>query len=434
MHYHTNHHLEEEEEEEEESVLESIVQTKKRRKFLSSSKTLPSKHQRRRFFKSTKEDDDDDEEGDDTTEMMMEGNKDLSERLHSTFSGGGDGAGNDDEKGGGMGILGKKHRAAMEEFIAANMATSSSTADASADAMEATKKLSDEEALYAELAHKASSILSQPSTNEQPTDTTQEGDVGAGGAMLGGTGIAEVALPVNERLRNVQNTEMAALHKNQLYHSAAFSSSAQPTQSSLYASSHQMSEQDLAEMLPTSFAKGPAILKSTSIPSSSSTPISSLPTTIPLTSSTSIHIPSTSTSANPSSSIQKTDVSHLGASYSHNFKLHTAEWITSKKKQQQQEEYVTQLQQRQEKEILEGTTVVGKERMGFEMKRKILKGEMIGSAGATASNSTSLVGSSRGGSGGAGGREGGRNGSARANDDRVLKNFITGHRGRWSRG
>lgn len=71
----------------------------------------------------------------------------------------------------------------------------------------------------------------------------------------------------------------------------------------------------------------------------------------------------------------KTDVSHLGASYFHKFKLHTAKWITSKKKQQQQEEYQTQLQQQQQKEQLEGTTVISQEQLGFEMKHEIAKGK-----------------------------------------------------------
>ena len=47
------------------------------------------------------------------------------------------------------------------------------------------------------------------------TIAAKEGDVGAGGAMLGGTGIAEVILPIDHRLQNIQKTEAAARAKEE---------------------------------------------------------------------------------------------------------------------------------------------------------------------------------------------------------------------------
>ncbi|RYG51592.1 hypothetical protein EON67_03045 [archaeon] len=38
-------------------------------------------------------------------------------------------------------------------------------------------------------------------------DSGRDGDVGEGGMMLAGTGIAEVALPTEEKLRNIEETE-----------------------------------------------------------------------------------------------------------------------------------------------------------------------------------------------------------------------------------
>ena len=44
-------------------------------------------------------------------------------------------------------------------------------------------------------------------------NAAKDGDVGAGVAMLGGTSIAEVSLPVEERIRNEWDTETAAARK-----------------------------------------------------------------------------------------------------------------------------------------------------------------------------------------------------------------------------
>ena len=46
--------------------------------------------------------------------------------------------------------------------------------------------------------------------NDNAPTGAEEGDVGAGGAMMGGTGIAEATLPIDERIKALKETQRAA--------------------------------------------------------------------------------------------------------------------------------------------------------------------------------------------------------------------------------
>lgn len=73
----------------------------------------------------------------------------------------------------------RKHQSAMEEFISRNMNESQTKEEESREKFSA----------------------------EADPQQEREADMGAGGTMLGGTGIAEVILPVEQRLETAKNTE-----------------------------------------------------------------------------------------------------------------------------------------------------------------------------------------------------------------------------------
>jgi hypothetical protein len=78
-------------------------------------------------------------------------------------------------------IMQQKHQSAMEEFINKRMNIENGNADETQDAEEYTE--------------------------DGDAPDQGEADMGAGGTMLGGTGIAEVILPVEQRLQTVKQTE-----------------------------------------------------------------------------------------------------------------------------------------------------------------------------------------------------------------------------------
>ncbi|KAL3756371.1 hypothetical protein ACHAWU_007497 [Discostella pseudostelligera] len=241
-----------------------------------------------------------------------------------------------------------------------------------------------ERELYAELLLSTENDNGRTQMNDSDIDgggnklkSGTEGDVGAGGAVMGGTGIAEVALPIDERLRAARATEMAALERERArtakrnYYdggvepSLSLSSSALPG-NTIFASSHSNNNNDL-----------------------------------------------------------------LGASYSHNFQLHTKEWVSRRRDERQFE--IDAL--RTAREATEGnTTVENRARIGFEAARRSAKQ----GGGASASTTATTTG---GGSGGARAHKDDdpsmrnewdrkQGGDARSNDERVWRTFMTKQRNR----
>jgi len=187
-----------------------------------------------------------------TTTSAVDNNKDLEERLKGTFSAGKLAGSNDMGGHDEGGILAKKHKLAMEEFIQSNLqhtlgktTTESSNGEASSSATTIINNggpiTEDEKELFAELL----STSDLNTNNNQANNASQsklEGDVGAGGAMMMGSGIAEVALPVSERLKTQKATEMAALE----YEKAQASRRRAPT-----VSRHDGGNDDYDDQFPT---------------------------------------------------------------------------------------------------------------------------------------------------------------------------------------
>jgi hypothetical protein len=128
-------------------------------------------------------------------------------------------------------LLAQKHQQAMDDFITQKM---QGTKVVIADVP--TPKVDDDTALYQELAAQAGAVTT---VNQKE----QEGDVGTGGAMLvGGTGIAEVILPVQTRLESsLRQQQQTTLRKRVPLRG----SSAAPASEA---------EQQSSNLLPTKFA------------------------------------------------------------------------------------------------------------------------------------------------------------------------------------
>ena len=394
-------------------------------------------------------------------------NKDLAERLQGTFAGGGSG----NDGGSGVGVLERKHKQAMEEYInkklgrgegkrelsgggAPSVSEGAPQESRNLDAVEAaaskdaTREL-DEARLYQELAAAASGRdTSQP--EEAPSgeaDGGEEGDVGFGGAMLSGTGIAEVVLPVDERIKNVRETERLAAAK-------VAARSARRREGFEYRAGPAGGGGNSAEpaaartMLPFGFASGPG--KRRKVPpldeGTSGIISSSLTKRItPLVSNSSasnadISQPYSASSAGPG--VLPSDVSDLGASYAHNFRLHTREWVQKRKEERDSEIEVERRSKGLETDETaaaggEGVGSLSGSRLGFDAARKIAKGEapaavttvLNAAGGADGSNSRSSGDKNR--------NEWNRGGDGssrqRSSDDRVYRTFVAHQRNRMGR-
>jgi Hepatocellular carcinoma-associated antigen 59 len=130
------------------------------------------------------------------------------------------------------GVLQQKHKEAMEVFIRDRMSANNqqTAAEGESAASDMPAKSQPQSALYRELAQSAArmagasgntiSDANDASTSaSRPAISTEDGDVGTGGALVAGTGIAEVLLPSSERQKVIQATEQL-LHdrKRRRYH------------------------------------------------------------------------------------------------------------------------------------------------------------------------------------------------------------------------
>jgi hypothetical protein len=152
------------------------------------------------------------------------------------------------EQGSQEGVLESKHKQAMESYIQQKMKLGAANAKEAANWSNNNNnnvdmdmdKIGNEtteheirqhattltkEQLYRELAVAAARLAGKSDNsnfdgnnkNTNASDSTKDGDVGAGGAMLvAGTGIAEVILPVDERLKTHQDTNESVQARNQL--------------------------------------------------------------------------------------------------------------------------------------------------------------------------------------------------------------------------
>mmetsp|Transcript_1560 Transcript_1560/g.2226 ORF Transcript_1560/g.2226 Transcript_1560/m.2226 type:complete len:398 (+) Transcript_1560:68-1261(+) len=279
------------------STLDKIRAIKKSRKLKSFVRTQVS-------IKKVKRDNNDHDQEDDNEAIEKEANKDLKERLDGTFAstklGGGGGYDDDDDEDGG--ILRKKHKLAMEQYITNQMEDRKMAADKSGEKGVSFQGdnhvVRDKKDLYAQLLKSSAVSLAGAGTSNVTNSDPQEGDMGAGGAMLGGTGIAEVIIPVEDKIKNIKQTEMALAKKQDMQRRRAMA-------------------------LKTISSAGTDVLSE--------------------------------------------DVSNLGASYAHNFRLHNSEWI-EQKKQQGKAQYEAMHTQKKS----EGDNEENEQRIGFNAKRGLV--------------------------------------------------------------
>eukprot|EP00985_Skeletonema_marinoi_P019257 scaffold10974_cov154-Skeletonema_marinoi.AAC.6 len=392
---------------EEEGALTAILAVDRRRKlFNNRNRGVDSAH----LLKPTKSA----KTSADETTVDTNKNKDLEERLKGNFSEGKLAGSNDmggDEEGG---ILAKKHRRAMEDFIQQNLQGGGGGVTAQSNGEDATDgngggPTEDEKEMFAELLQSDST-----NTSNNPANGSQskEGDVGAGGAMMMGSGIAEVALPAAERLRTLKETEKAAMEYEKAHRRV------KPQHDGGNADA---TDDNVHDLVPMNFASGPGKRKrqeDADMGSSTAATISTSPNKS-ATSQNNEQSTTTSSSAAYSASsaggsVQRSDVSTLGQSYSHNFQLHQQDWIAQRRDERQVEIDTLKTQQQQAEEADDIGGVSG-ERMGFQMARRAAKGESVRPAPARGPNGESLK------------NEWDRTkkgGHQRSNDDRVWKQFM----------
>eukprot|EP00590_Aulacoseira_subarctica_P011578 CAMPEP_0172420266 /NCGR_PEP_ID=MMETSP1064-20121228/6671_1 /TAXON_ID=202472 /ORGANISM="Aulacoseira subarctica , Strain CCAP 1002/5" /LENGTH=431 /DNA_ID=CAMNT_0013160169 /DNA_START=36 /DNA_END=1331 /DNA_ORIENTATION=- len=255
--------------------------------------------------------------------------------------------------------LGRKHKQAMEEYIQKQM---QSTTNSSKE--EDRKILKADEALYQELSTKiitqgedaAGNIVSFTSTGTRVRSKqdapsaeikSKEGDVGSGGTMLGGTGIAEVILPIDHRIGIIRETQEAVMEK---MHG--------PRPGGMHVGEQQQTADltDWTSLLPMNFETGPSKRrKGAAEIGSSSTLVKSLK-------------PKSTASRYSASSagegVLPSDVQAVSASYAHNFQLHSHEWISRRNEERDLEIEKQKLSQK----IAEGP-VGNRERVGFAVLR-----------------------------------------------------------------
>jgi hypothetical protein len=218
-------------------------------------------------------------------------------------------------------VMTLKHQMAMQEYIDAQMkkgeVQNDSTHADQVNQEDIDMMVKDKKDLYAKLLREATLMHSGMNEESQVDE-----DVGAGGEMLGGTGIAEVELPVEQRLQIAKETALAA---SQLGTKAAVSG-----HTSNARDPDQITEQELAKMLPTSFVSG----KKKSHLSKTDAIVSKESSTFSTHTKPKVHVPLNKDIAFPESQV---NLDGIGSSYAHNFSLHNKEWIQKKKEENYQE-------------------------------------------------------------------------------------------------
>jgi len=342
------------------STLNTIQSVKKARRIKNLHRAQLQSAKPKKIIKPAEEEED---------ILLVEANQDLKQRLEGNFAV--NGGSTNDEDGS---ILTQKHKWAMEQYIKSKMKDDDTVKPE--ENTNTPMDVRDTTDLYAQLLQQSAELA-----NNNQESGVEEGDVGAGGAMLGGTGIAEVALPVEDRIKAVKETELAAARLErgrgrgkQQYNNADFSSN------------HPVRiEADVSQFLPMSFAQGRGKNRNRVDDSISQRPAPANP--IPI--SIAAHTPTPNTVGGRASNKEITDI---GASYAHNFRLHNEEWISNKKKLEvEKKAKATEMEENE----------IDSTRVGFEVKRG-LKSER--------------------------GADGGKGGGKKANDDRTYKKFVSRER------
>jgi hypothetical protein len=300
-----------------------------------------------------------------------------------------------------------------------------------------------EKELYAELLLSSSVNNNVDREGDIDNKAGGEGDVGAGGAMMGGTGIAEVALPIDERLRVLKATEKAAMEYERARKARFEGKGREEWTSSMMSQikngmndiSDQQKIESIAAMVPMTFASGPGKRKrqNNSLASPVIEDMTSLSQASSLGGGQGINdkylIESSANIGGDGQysstyDVRKSDIAGVGASYSHNFQLHTKEWIMRKRDERQTEIDTIHAKQVEDAGPM---TSESRARVGFDMARKIARGEMITTDGSVSSSGnppkkndelTNEWDRKKSGT------------NSQSSDDRVWKSFMTNQRNR----
>ena len=447
-----------EEDEEESGTLTAIHAIERRRKLLARSHGIDTKSLNKSKIMTHRNNDmyNNDEDGGLGGLSSMNDGPSTTGRLGTRTFGvgqlagsndmGGDGSNDRDGGGGGGGLLEKKHRLAMEEFIRTNLTVGKeqSGSDGSGNrwTMVSHQTSDAEKELYAELLLSSSVNNNVDREGDIDNKAGGEGDVGAGGAMMGGTGIAEVALPIDERLRVLKATEKAAMEYERARKARFEGKGREEWTSSMMSQikngmndiSDQQKIESIAAMVPMTFASGPGKRKRQN--NSLAPPVIEDMTSLSQASSlgggqgindkylieSSANIGGDGQYSS-TYDVRKSDIAGVGASYSHNFQLHTKEWIMRKRDERQTEIDTIHAKQVEDAGPM---TSESRARVGFDMARKIACGEMITTDGSVSSGNppkkndelTNEWDRKKSGT------------NSQSSDDRVWKSFMTNQRNR----
>jgi hypothetical protein len=315
----------------------------------------------------------------------------LRQRLEGAF---GTGSGADGEE---EGVLKAKHRDAMETYIRERTGHKKGGVDAGkgvggnystggaeklereAEEAEATKtrgdRSLDEDELYRQIAAEVGFA----------GVTEAKEDLGSGGMMLAGTGIAEVSLPVDDRIRVARETENAAREKERMR------AMHQPPM----AASHSTKMEVIP---PPNFSTDADTVVASGLHP---------PPTLPPASSA-------------GSSVLPTDVSGLAQSYAHNFREHSHQWAADRRSERDRQADASRRAAQSQ-----GGTTENQTRKGFAEMRQQQHASGTSGAGGARSKTGASVPHVRG--QGHGNRDRDRGSST---DDRVWKAFVSKARNR----
>lgn len=323
--------------EEKDSALGKIQALKKARKIKSLLKISTLEKSQKKTLVGAAENEKEDK-------VIIQANQDLRQKLEGTFEvRTGNAVENENS------VMTLKHQMAMQEYIDAQMKkgevpnASTYTHTDQVD-QEDVSIVKDKKDLYAKILREATLIGSGMNEEKQVDE-----DMGAGGEMLGGTGIAEVELPVEQRLQTAKETALAASRLGMKAAASGYTSSnARETD--------RITQQELAKMLPTSFVSG----KRKSHVSKANVLASKESYSKSVNIQPKVHVPLNKDVAFPES--QEVNLDGIGSSYAHNFRLHNKEWIQKKKEETHQESNKDSASGEQE-EVADG------DRIGFDAKR-----------------------------------------------------------------
>jgi hypothetical protein len=306
--------------------------------------------------------------------------------------------------------LAKKHKKEMEDYIKNNLQEHQAVSNGAVNEGQFKSTADIEKEMYSEL-------LATDTGAKNVENTNKEGDVGAGGAVMGGTGIAEVTLPIDDRIKAIKETERAAMEyeKARKARLGIIDQDDEARARSAVALDTRTSELDdsaLAAMVPMNFASGPGKRKRKEITKSESMIQAPQQKSISTFDPTKDFQYPFHSSAIPAGSFieRNNDTTNLGASYSHNFAQHNRDWIEEKKTERQAEIDALAAQN------AEDGPEESKARVGFDVARKLARGEAGDTSSSADAKGTEL-----------------RNEWDRkqgSNDDRVMKAFMSNQKNR----